>query len=165
MTDKQLDATRGLRAVSTEGPAAPTHGHAPDGGGDIDEVPIDPVLNLLQVASALNIAGAVHVSVEEVCGLVSWIQTLPNPHIMASRDDTSGARYIQLRAPYGAVPVRGTITVTWYSHGTHPLWTSLLDRDDLFPGEERTLTSRHIVILADQLHLVWASAAPRPLRD
>ncbi len=116
-----------------------------------DDAPAETVLDLLQVSSDIDILGVVRVGVDEVCAMRAWVQALPDPRVLAWRDQHTGARYVEIRAEHRAPPVQGAITAWWRCQGRHPFWTCLLAGDDLSPGGQRDITPGQVLTAIAQL--------------
>lgn len=123
--------------------------------------PPETVLDLLQVASGMGILGVIRLAVDEIYDVGAWVQVLPDPQVFARRDKDTGTRYLHVSAQHRGPPIWGAITVCWCCKNAHPFWTRLLAGDDLAPGDERELSTHHILATLARLRI----AHPPPIPD
>ncbi|MGB3827669.1 MAG: hypothetical protein WA962_02750 [Ornithinimicrobium sp.] len=121
--------------------------------------PAATVQDLVHMACGLNDHGVVHLDVDELDELGSWIRVLPDPQIVTRRNHDTGTRCVDISAAHRKPVIQGPITVTWHTDdSSHPLWARLLHGEDLAVGTERELSAHQLLATLDRLRL--AQSAP-----
>jgi len=115
---------------------------------------------LLRISRELDIVGDASATVDNPSELLAWAAILTNATIAAWRGQDSGHRYLQVTAEHRHAPVHGRITAVLPCEQHREFWQAL-HRDELAPGQTRTLT------VAD-LSAAWSAiplTPPEPSSD
>lgn len=129
---------------------------AEEGSGPKASDQVWVVRELSGTSGDVHIMGEVRVNVGEVSSVRAWLQVLPDPRVLACRDQDTGARHVEMRAGHSNPAAQEVITVYWRCPAKHPLWETLLTGRDLAPGTEREINSHVLLKATSHLQIVPA---------
>lgn len=144
-TNRSTD--RKLSVVLSAGEGPVTLAETSAAGRDQDRAE-QVILELVQGAAEVHITGSLTLTTDEIWDVSTWVQVLPEPQILAWREEHTGERHVRVSSEHHLPPIQGPVVVCWRCRGQHPFWTALLAGEDLVHGEERKLEPQHVVAVA-----------------